>query len=118
MSFKVKLPVMECGAHYDHKFNWWLQDANGTRVAADLTGYTARMDIKKGNTVVLRLTTENGYLKLSGNQIHFDVPATISDTVSFTEATYDLLLLPAGDAAKAKLFMFGPIPGYKVGTNL
>ena len=36
MAFKVKIPVMECGAHYDHKFRWWLQDENGQRVAAYL----------------------------------------------------------------------------------
>lgn len=118
MAFKVKLPVMECGAHYDHKFRWWLQDENGQRVAADLTGYKARMDIKKGNAVLLRLTTENGYIKLGGNVIHFDVPTSATDAISFTEATYDLLLLPNGEDDKAKLLMYGPIPGYKVGTNL
>lgn len=118
MSFKVKLPVMACGAHYDYKFNWWLQDEDGSRVAADLTGYTARMDIKKGSTVILRLTTENGFIKLAGNVIHLDVPADVSDTLAFSDATYDLLLLPNGEATKAKLFMHGTIPGYQVGTTL
>lgn len=97
MAFKVKLPIMECGTHYDHKFRWWLQDENGQRVATDLTGYKARMDTKKGNAILLRLTTGNDYIKPGGNVIHFDVSTSATDAISFTKATCDLLLLPNGE---------------------
>lgn len=118
MSFKVKLPTMELGAVYDHAFNYYLQDEYGNKTSADLTGYGAQMDIRKGTTLIAHLSTDNNLIKIVGNRIMFAVPADKSKEWSFTEATYDFLLLPENDPTKARLLLFGAINGYKVGTQL
>lgn len=66
----------------------WYSDAAGTN-AVDLTGYTARMKIRKktGSPPELLLTTENGRISLGG------VAGTIDLTISAT----DTQGLPPGD---------------------
>lgn len=119
MSFKVKLPMMEFGAVYDHSFFLWSKDTNGDRVAADLTGYGAEMEIYKGGVKVASLSTEDGTIVLSGNRIRLLVMASVTKSyASFTEADYDLLLLPGKNPELAQRCMYGKIPGERVLTQL
>lgn len=64
----------------------------------DLTGYTARMQIREkitSDTVIQELTTENGYIELDTilNRITIQLPASITQNFSFTNAVYSLELV-------------------------
>jgi len=71
----------------------------GTPAAAvDLTGYTARMQIRSdidSATVLKELTTENGGIALGGiaGTIEFYISATDTAAFDFTTAVYDLELI-------------------------
>ena len=118
MAFKVKLPQMDCGGVYRYSFLYWAQDAQGARIPVDLTGYTAEMEIRKGATLIAELSTGNGYLTISGNEISINIPANVTKNYSFAEADYDLMILPAADPAQAERLVYGKITGVKVVTQL
>ena len=119
MSFKVKLPTMELGAVYDHSFLYWLQDTDGNRTPADLTGYEAEMDIYKGTTKIATLSTADGTIELSGNRVRLIIGASVTKLyTAFTEGDYDLLLIPGGDRDQARRLIHGKIPAEKVFTQL
>jgi hypothetical protein len=66
----------------------------------DLTGFTARMDIRKtlgSATVIHTLTTENGGITLGGaaGTIELLIPALTTETFDFGNAVYDLELISA-----------------------
>jgi hypothetical protein len=66
----------------------------------DLTGFTARMDIRKtlGSAMAIHtLTTENGGITLGGaaGTIELLIPALTTETFDFGNAVYDLELISA-----------------------
>lgn len=66
----------------------------------DLTGFTARMDIRaslEATTVIHTLTTENGGITLgdAAGTIDLLIPATTTAGFDFTHAVYDLELVSA-----------------------
>ncbi len=88
------------------------RDANSDPV--DLTGYTAKMQIRKtkdSSTILLTLNTSNGYLVLGGvaGTITINVPASISDALDFVWGRYDLELYPGGDTTQAVRLLEGKI---------
>jgi hypothetical protein len=64
----------------------------------DLAGITARMQIREkitSPTVLLELTTENGFIQIDNTlkTIVFSIPASVSQTLTFKQAVYSLELV-------------------------
>jgi hypothetical protein len=79
----------------------WLKEGN----PVDLTGFTARMEIrdKVGGALLHRLDTENGGLSLGGDEgsIVLHVPADVSSAWSWRTGAYDLeLIAENGDVTR------------------
>lgn len=90
--------AFEQGATLNRRFIW--KDANG--VAINLTGYTARMQIRqnvKATAVLLDLNTANGGIVLGGAAGTIDLAATAAAMAALTwkNGVYDLeLVSPTG----------------------
>jgi hypothetical protein len=89
--------AIEQGATWSRQFNY--KDPNG--VAINLTGYTARMQVRAKRTnpeVLLELTTENGGIVLGGADGSVTLQASAVDTAAFTwtRGVYDVELISAG----------------------
>jgi hypothetical protein len=83
--------VIEQGATFTLQLVW--KDANG--VAVDLTGYAARMQVRRGVEVpdtLLSLTSAGGGIVLGGaaGSIAISVPASVTQTLDPGSAVYDL----------------------------
>jgi len=82
-------------------FNPVLTYSDSAGTAIDLTGYTARMQIRLKRTSAAflhELTTENGGITLGGaaGTIALLISATDTTAFTFTTAIYDLELITAG----------------------
>ena len=68
--------------------------------ALDLTGYTARMQVRRdigSATVLISLTTENGRITLGGDQGTVDLEISAADTSSIPRpGVYDLEIISSG----------------------
>lgn len=90
--------VIEQKAAFSRRLVW--KDKNGKRV--DLTGYTAKLQIKNlaGDVAALfELNTSNGRIALGGKNGQIDLSITGTDTAgitSWTKGVYDLVLTSAG----------------------
>lgn len=92
----LKLSV-EQGATYKKKLIW--KDSSGALV--NLTGFTARMQIRKeiaDATILLELTTENGGITLGGANGEIDLLISDTDTTAITwgSGVYDLEMIDTG----------------------
>lgn len=79
--------IIEQGATFGHVLTW--KDSSGT--AINITGYTARMKIKKNydaSTSLIDLTTENGRISLGGAAGTITLTISASDTDSLTQGVY------------------------------
>lgn len=86
----------EQGATFQLPLVW--RDTNGSPI--DLTGYTARMEVRKNKTsgtVLVTLTTENGRITLGGTNGKIDLEIEAATTEEFTAGIYmyDLNLMIA-----------------------
>lgn len=86
--------VIYKGATFDDVLTW--KDENG--VAIDLTGYTARAQVRAaiGDAApVLDMTTTNGKILLGGaaGTITFNVAATETELMAWTRGVWDLELV-------------------------
>lgn len=86
--------TIEQGATLYQQFRW----LDGDNEPVDLTGYTARMQVrrkKSSDDVLLSATTENGYIELGGDEgtILLNVPAAITAALDFKTGVYDLELV-------------------------
>lgn len=89
--------TIEQGATFTYNLIW--KDSDGSPI--DLTGYTARMQVRKNyNTsdTLLDLTTENGAITLGGSLGTIAVVGAADDTSAIDARTgvYDLELVSAG----------------------
>lgn len=87
--------VLEQGTTFKHTFYW--RDADGV-TPIDLTGYTARMQIRSSydaTSFLLELTTENGRISITPSTGRIDLTVTAADTASVTwdRGVYDLELI-------------------------
>jgi len=85
--------TIEQGATFELPIVW--KDEKGTPI--DLTGYKARMQIRKrirSDEILASLTTENGRIVLGGaaGTIDIVIPATETEKFSFSRGVYDLEL--------------------------
>lgn len=88
---------IEQGATFNQTFIW--KDSTGALV--NLTGYTARMQVRQtvaNDTVLLSLTTENGRISLGGSAgtIALTLDAATSAGITFARGVYDLELVHGG----------------------
>lgn len=91
---KLKLAINQ-GATFAKRLTWL---AGSTPVAVDLTGCTARMQVREAvdsPTAACTLTTENGGITLGGiaGTIDILIAATVTAAFAFTEAVYDLEII-------------------------
>lgn len=100
--FKVKLTIYQ-GA----TFRWSATLKSGSpAVVTDLTGYTARMQVRADITsaeALLDLTTENGGIVLGDAAGTIDLFVSAADTtaIDWTDGVYDLeLIAPNGDVIR------------------
>ena len=81
------------GATFERNITW--TDNSGT--AIDLTGFTARMQIRKNykSAIIQELTTENGGITLTAltGEIYLLIEATDTDVFTDDRAIYDLELI-------------------------
>lgn len=99
---------IEQGASFRLQFAW--KDSAGT--AVNLTGYTARMQVRASTSapdVLLELTTVNGYITLGGiaGTVTLTLPATVTAGLDWRRGKYDLELV-ATDALVTR-FMQGQV---------
>lgn len=104
MAAKYKITIYQ-GETFSKVFTWKTGDPKNP---VDLTGYTARMQIRKkyGSTVVLlSLTTENGGVTLGGvaGTIILNISAADTSSIDWTAGVYDLELISAGGIVKRLL---------------
>lgn len=86
--------VLDQGSTFTRQITW----KDSTDSPVDLTGYTARMQIRstvRGANTVLSLTTENGRIALGGaaGTIDLTIAATTTATLEPTTYAYDLELV-------------------------
>lgn len=88
---------IEQGAEFTKRFIW--KDSTGTPV--NLTGYTARMQIRPtvgSDTVLMENTTENGRIALGGSAGTIDVTLGATITAELAKGgVYDLELVQTAD---------------------
>lgn len=101
MTCKANVVLHLCqGGTFRKQFVW---KTGRPRVAVDLTGYTARMQIRaklEATTVLADLTTENGGITLGGSAGTIDLylSDTATSAITGTLGVYDLeLIAPNGD---------------------
>lgn len=85
------------GATFKRTITW----TNQAKTPYNLTGYTARMQVRSNvtsNTVVLELTTGNGRITLGGAAGTVDLLVSAANTASLTSGlyVYDLELVSGG----------------------
>jgi hypothetical protein len=95
--------VIEQGATFYQEIIW--KDSSETPI--DLTGYTARMQVRKtvkSSDTILSLTTENGRITLGDDAGTITLEVDAEDTADLTEfcGVYDLEL-EAGDGTVTRL---------------
>jgi hypothetical protein len=88
--------IIEQGATFEKTVTWKDSDGN----AVDLTGYTARMQIrrsKSSTTTILSITTDDA-ITLGGTAgtVAISIPAATTATFTFRRAVYDLELVSGG----------------------
>lgn len=99
---KVNLTINQ-GATFRYKFAW--RDKNGRPI--DITGYTARMQIRadvSASAPLITLTTENSGLALGGKTgvISLYINDTATSAITWNKGVYDVeLIAPTGDVFRA-----------------
>lgn len=103
--------VIEQGAQFSPTYTW--TDDNDDPV--DLTGYSARMEIRKNKNKrsrkIIRLTDSDGSIVINGSQgeVMPIINASKTDEMSFTWAWYDLELIPPNNSEAVKRLAKGRV---------
>jgi hypothetical protein len=93
--------VIEQGGTFSNTVTW----KDGSGVAVNLTGYTARMQIRKNPdsfVTLVEITTENGGITLGGaaGTIALLITAAVTATLPAGPAKYDLELISGSTVTK------------------
>jgi hypothetical protein len=93
--------TVEQGAAFRHTLYWLDAD----RRPVDLTGYSARMHVRRSErdpATLLELTTENGRIAFAeGAAIVLTLPSEVTAAITWGRARYDLVLTgPDGEATR------------------
>lgn len=94
---KLKFTIYQ-GATFRRRLRW---SVKGTGVPIDLTGCTARMQVrveKESPTALLTLTTENGGISLGGaaGTVELYVGATATAAITWDGGVFDLEIIHPG----------------------
>jgi len=93
--------IIEKGATFRRTLYW---ETEAPAAPIDLTGYTARMQIrtKLENSLVLALTTENGRIQLVAVEGRIDLIITAAETMAMTgtDAVYDLEMVKEDEVTR------------------
>lgn len=89
------------GETFSKQFVW----KNSAGTAVNLSGYTARMQVrqsKPSDTVLLELTTQNGRITLGGaaGTIDLNLNATTTAAIDWRRGLYDLELVASNGVVK------------------
>lgn len=110
--FKVPLKIYQ-GATFAHTQTWKVApDQETPRTPVDLTGCTARMQVRAkigASTPLLTLTTENGGISLGGTAgtINLLIDAEDTAALSWTSGVYDLEIVHPG--GQVRRLMYGSV---------
>jgi hypothetical protein len=101
MSARVRL-VIDQGATYSQRL---VYKTGEPATPADLTGYTARMQVREtvdAEAVLLELTTENGRIAIEplAGAITLQLSATETAALAWRSGVYDLELVSAGGVVR------------------
>lgn len=95
-SNKVKLQVKQ-GSTFAMRLIWSTGDTADTATPVDLTGYTARLQMRDdyGGKLLHEMTTENGGITLNAvpGAIDFAIDALTTDNFDWDTAVYDIELV-------------------------
>jgi hypothetical protein len=80
--------IINQGADWTRTLTWQTSDG----AAVNLTGYTARMQLRAYGRDVVELTTENGRITLGGaaGTVTLNLPAAVTTTMAAVAYDYDL----------------------------
>ena len=96
--------VIKKGATFSKRLTLSLQASDGTLTPINLTGLTARMQVRKrsGSTVMIELTTANERIGLGGAAGTIDLTISATDTAALAAgiAAYDLELVDGAVVAR------------------
>lgn len=100
--------VIEQGATFYQTFQW--NDSTG--VAVNLTGYSARMQIRQSisaATTLANLTTANGGIAITGatGTVAITITAAVTSSMNFSHAVYDLELVSPDGVVVTRLVQGG-----------
>jgi hypothetical protein len=102
--------IINANADFSQQLFWL--DQNGNPI--NLTGYSAKMEIANfagpGRTVYYTMTSPSGGITIptpATGEIDLFIPASVTETFTFANAVYDLLLI-SGTGAVTR-FLEGPI---------
>lgn len=89
--------TVDQGATFNNVLTW----KNSDNTPINLTGYTARMQVRAdydATVIVLELTTTNGRITLGGSAgtITLNVAATVMAAVNYGKYVYDIELISSG----------------------
>lgn len=117
---KVNLSLYR-NSKYTHRFN--INDSAGSPV--DLTGYSARLDMREDSyddTLLYRATSSDHLLVNAAGYVVLEIPATTIEDWTFSSAAYDLVLLPGAVEADAICVARGSVTVYgnitDIGTSV
>lgn len=92
------------GADWWHEWKWSLEDDNGVQTPVNLTGYTARMEIRPkaaSGTLLARahstLSTDGTITVDALGVVRVEFTAAVSSEWRWTSGVYDLELVSPGD---------------------
>lgn len=102
--------TIDKGATFNKTLFW----KDSTKIAINITGYTARMQIRESlnaTNFLKELTTENGGINIVGAEGKIELFISDADTSALagTKAVYDLELITNDDPAQVIKFIRGTI---------
>lgn len=97
----VKDLFIEQGAVFKFIFHWHRETPEGTSSPVNITGYSTRMQIRKGQKqpILVEANSENGYLTILDpleGSVQLYLPATETDKLSAKSCVYDIELIESG----------------------
>lgn len=103
---KLKIGPVHQGSTFKKRLTWIVSDA-----PVDLTGYTARMDIRESvdaPTATVAASTSN-YITLGGDEgtIDINIPASVMEDVPPGRYVYDLELISGGSPPEVTAIIAG-----------
>lgn len=102
--------IIRQGSTWKRTITW---ETGATPTAVDITGYTARMQIRQTLTstgFLVELTTENGGITLTdptNGVFQLLITAVATAALDFTTAVYDLELIDTGDTGEVTALLEG-----------